>query len=55
MVMLSVGVVLWSAAHLLKRLAPSFRARLGTAGRLLVTIMILAALVLMIQIGRAHV
>jgi len=49
MVMLSVGVVLWSAAHLLKRLAPNFRARLGTAGRLLVTIVILAALVLMIQ------
>ncbi len=49
MLILTAGILLWSAAHLLKRLAPDFRARLGNAGRLVVTVMVIAALILMIQ------
>lgn len=42
------GVVLWWAGHLFKRLAPAARVRLGTAGRGLAMLVILAGLVLMV-------
>ena len=48
MVYLILGLVLWSAAHLFKRLAPAPRARLGDAGKGLVALGILAGLALMV-------
>ena len=41
------GVLLWSGAHLFKRLAPAARARLGSAGRPLVALLLLASVVMM--------
>ena len=48
MVWLMAGVLLWSAAHLLKRVAPRWRSRLGGAGRPLVALSIVGSVVLMI-------
>lgn len=48
MILLILGVLLWSAAHLFKRLAPAARARMGDSGRGVVALGSLAGLVLMI-------
>ena len=45
---LILGVALWSVAHLFKRLAPERRAVLGDAGKGLVAIALLVAILLMI-------
>ena len=45
---LTLGLLLWSFAHFLKRLAPGIRAQMGGAGRAIVTALIVAGLVLMI-------
>jgi len=45
---LILGLVLWIAAHLFKRVAPEMRARMGTAGKAASAVVILAGLVLMI-------
>lgn len=45
---LGSGVLLWSLAHLLKRVAPRWRARLGSAGRPLVAVSIVLSVVLMV-------
>tara|TARA_B100000497_G_scaffold118594_1_gene145037 strand:+ start:854 stop:1402 length:549 start_codon:yes stop_codon:yes gene_type:complete len=45
---LGSGVLLWSLAHLLKRVAPGWRARLGSAGRPLVAVSIVLSVILMI-------
>ena len=45
---LGSGVLLWSLAHLLKRVAPGWRARLGRAGRPLVAVSIVLSVVLMV-------
>ena len=45
---LILGLVLWTAAHLFKRVAPDLRARMGNAGKGLAAVGILAGLVLMI-------
>ena len=50
MTLLIGGVLLWSGAHLFKRLAPAARARLGSAGRPLVAVLLLAAVV-MVTLG----
>jgi uncharacterized membrane protein len=48
MVWLILGLVLWNAAHLFKRVLPRQRAAMGNAGRGVVAIAILAGLVLMV-------
>jgi len=48
MAYLILGLILWTAAHLFKRVAPDLRARMGTAGKALAAVGILAGLVLMI-------
>lgn len=45
---LILGLVLWTAAHLFKRVAPDLRAQMGTAGKGLAAVGILAGLLLMI-------
>lgn len=45
---LILGLVLWTAAHLFKRVAPDLRAQMGNAGKGLAAVAILAGLVLMI-------
>jgi len=46
--MLSAGVVLWSLAHLLKRITPSFRESLGTVGKGMIAIAVLISVVMMV-------
>lgn len=46
--LLIVGVVLWYAAHLFKRLAPGPRAALGDRGKGVVSVLLAVALVLMV-------
>ena len=53
MLLLVAGVLLWSAAHLLKRVAPNARAAMGSAGRGIMSIAILASMVLM-YLGYSH-
>ena len=54
MTLLILGVLLWAAAHLLKRLAPGLRARLGEgAGKGLVTLALLVSIYLMVVGYRA--
>ena len=53
MLLLVAGVLLWSAAHLFKRVAPNARAAMGGAGRGIMSIAILASMVLM-YLGYAH-
>jgi uncharacterized membrane protein len=48
MTVLLLGVALWWAAHLFKRVAPGPRARMGDAGRGVMAVALLAALVLMV-------
>ena len=48
MIYLIVGVALWWAAHLFKRLAPAARAKMGDSGRLVMTVAIVASVVLMV-------
>jgi len=47
MIWLASGVLLWSVAHLLKRIAPRARARLGNAGRPLMALLLLASVAMM--------
>lgn len=47
-VLLVLGVALWSGAHLWKRLAPAHRAGFGDKGKGLVTLLLLAAVALMV-------
>ena len=47
MILLASGVLLWSGAHLFKRIAPYPRARLGNAGRPLMALLLLTSVVLM--------
>jgi len=48
MVYLILGLALWVAAHLFKRVAPDLRARMGNVGKALVAVGVLAGLGLMI-------
>lgn len=48
MLLLILGVVLWSGVHLWKRLAPAHRASLGNKGKMVVAVGSFIALVLMI-------
>lgn len=48
MALLVLGVLLWSLAHLFKRLAPAARARMGNGGRGLVAVVSLAGILCMI-------
>ncbi|PWE29272.1 hypothetical protein DDZ14_17975 [Maritimibacter sp. 55A14] len=48
MSLLVLGVLLWMAAHLFKRIAPGPRAALGNAGRGLVALGVLGSVVLMV-------
>ncbi len=48
MIWLVLGVLLWAAAHLFKRVAPTQRAAMGKAGKGVVALLILASLGLMI-------
>lgn len=49
MVYLILGLVLWTASHLFKRVAPELRAGMGNAGKALVALGVLAGLGLMIH------
>lgn len=49
MVKLLAGVLLWSLAHLFKRLAPTFRQGMGDTGKLVVTLALFGSLVLMVS------
>ncbi len=48
MTLLVLGVVLWSAAHLFRRLLPGPRARMGNGGRAAVAVAVLLSVVLMV-------
>jgi uncharacterized membrane protein len=48
MTLIVLGLALWWAAHLFKRLAPGPRARLGDAGKGLVAVGVVASIVLMV-------
>ncbi|MEO1640133.1 MAG: NnrU family protein [Pseudomonadota bacterium] len=48
MTLLILGVALWWAAHLFKRLAPGPRAKLGEPGKGLVAVLIVVSVVLMV-------
>ncbi|OYU18964.1 MAG: hypothetical protein CFE34_07780 [Rhodobacteraceae bacterium PARR1] len=47
MTLLILGLVLWTAAHLFKRIAPDARAGMGERGKLVATVLILLSIVLM--------
>jgi uncharacterized membrane protein len=49
MLMLTLGVALWSVAHLFKRLAPAARDGMGDLGKLVVTLALIGSLVMMIS------
>ena len=49
MLMLTLGVALWSVAHLFKRLAPAARDGMGDLGKLAVTVALIGSLVMMIS------
>ena len=53
MTLLILGVVLWWAAHLFKRLAPGPRAKMGDPGKGLVAVLIVVSVVLMVLGYRA--
>ena len=46
--LLTAGVLLWSLAHLFKRLAPDLRARMGAAGKGLVAVLTFVSVALMV-------
>ena len=48
MALLVLGILLWWAAHLFKRLAPAQRAQLGDTGKGLVALALVASIVLMV-------
>jgi uncharacterized membrane protein len=48
MILIILGVALWSGAHLFKRFAPDARAALGSKGRGLVAVLSIVAIVLMV-------
>ena len=48
MTLLVLGLLLWSGAHLLKRAAPDARARMGDAGKGLVALLLVVAVVAMV-------
>lgn len=48
MLLLIIGLILWSGAHLFKRLAPERRASMGDAGKGVVALASLIAIVLMV-------
>ena len=48
MIYLILGLALWVAAHVFKRVAPDLRARMGSSGKALVAVGVLAGLGLMI-------
>jgi uncharacterized membrane protein len=48
MILIILGVLLWSGAHLFKRLAPDARAKMGDKGKGLVAILSILAIVLMV-------
>lgn len=48
MLLMILGLLLWTGAHYFNRLAPDARARMGDAGRGLVAVLVLASLVMMI-------
>lgn len=48
MILLILGMILWTAAHYFKRLMPDRRAALGNAGKAAVAVAIVASLVLII-------
>ncbi|MFP4406319.1 NnrU family protein, partial [Rhodosalinus sp.] len=47
-VLLVAGLVLWTGAHLFKRVAPGARAGMGDRGKLLVAVLVLASVALMV-------
>ena len=54
MTLMLLGIVLWLVSHLLKRLAPDLRVKLGdTPGKMVITALSLAAIVLMVMGYRA--
>lgn len=48
MLLLILGVALWSAAHLFKRVAPGLRQPLGNAGKGIAALLLVASLVMMV-------
>jgi len=48
MILLTLGVILWAAAHYFKRLAPGIRAPMGDKGKGVVAVAIVASLLMMI-------
>lgn len=48
MTLLILGVLLWSAAHLFKRIAPTARAQMGDPGKGLVALALVVSIVLMV-------
>jgi uncharacterized membrane protein len=48
MIWLILGLVLWSAAHLFKRLAPDMRTGMGDRGKGIVAVAVIASVVLMV-------
>lgn len=48
MTLLIFGLLLWTGAHYFKRLAPGARAQMGTAGKGIIAVAILAAVTLMV-------
>ncbi|VAV94714.1 NnrU family protein in cluster with Mesaconyl-CoA hydratase [hydrothermal vent metagenome] len=47
MTLLIIGLIIWTAAHFFKRIAPEMRARMGSKGRVLIALCLLASVVLM--------
>ena len=54
MLLMILGILLWSGGHFFKRLAPAARAGLGNKGKGLAALGILAGLVLMVIGYRNH-
>ncbi|MEL6959230.1 MAG: NnrU family protein [Pseudomonadota bacterium] len=48
MVLIAIGLILWSAAHFWKRAAPDHRARFGEGGKGIVTLLLVGAIVLFV-------
>ncbi len=48
MILLTLGVILWAAAHYFKRLAPDARAAMGNRGKGLVAVALVTSLLMMI-------
>ncbi|MBD3664007.1 NnrU family protein [Sulfitobacter aestuariivivens] len=48
MFLIILGLILWAGAHFFKRAMPEQRARMGEAGKGLVTVLLVAAIILMV-------